>query len=495
MKKYFTNPLLLDIRSLSAMRVAIALCLLIDLTIRSTDMVAHYTDQGLLPLELLFRFGWLPEYFSIYNFGNSPFWTAIIFGINFLLAILLLLGFRTRLVTVLCWVFIVSIHNRNNMIGQGGDDLLRLILFWGMFLPWGSYFSLDNIRYQNKFKEENTSFSIAGLGYILLVFSMYFFSALLKNGADWNVDFTALYYAYSLDMIVLPLGKWLLPYEQLLKVFTASAFYLELLSPLLLLIPWQVNWWRWVFIALIFGFHLCISTTLFVGLFPLISIATLLGLLPAAFWNKVFSLHFYLNINKKITATFNFIKLNHTVSESMGNTGFGGNKYITTTYNMVIGFLVGFCFYLNYLGVGSYQIDALEYMKPVAQLLRIDQRWGMFAPIVFRDDGWFVFQGTTADSTAIDIYNNGQKVNFAKPHAIVNMVKNDRWRKYQENILFVSNNAYRPYYCQWLMRQWNNETLPQKYIHHLQIIYMKEVTKPNYQKSIPSKEMLCECSF
>lgn len=496
MLKYFSTPATLDLRSLSALRIAVAICLLLDLGIRCTDLVAHYTDQGVLPLEMLFRFGWLPEYFSVYNLGNSPFWTGIIFSFNFLLGILLLVGFQTRWVTALCWVFLVSIHNRNNLIGQGGDDLLRLLLFWGMMLPWGKYFSMDSLVLSHRPLNTNPYHihSIAGIGYILLMFSMYFFSALLKNGSDWNVDFTALYYAYSLDMIVRPLGKWLLPYEQLLKVFTASAYYLELFVPFLLFIPWNIKWCRSLFIVLIIGFHLCIATTLFVGLFPVISIAALVGILPSEFWDKLNTFDFYRSISQRVKSFFPSFAKTARGPDPIQK-GFWQSGYILKCSQAIIAFLVGFNFYLNYEGVGSYQIGALEYMRPIAQFLRIDQRWGMFAPIVFRDDGWFIFEATTVQKKSIDIYNYGKKVDFSKPDLIVRRVKNDRWRKYQENILFVNNNGYRPYYCQWLMREWNKDAPASLQIIKLNIIYMKEVTQPNYKKSIPSKEMLCECGL
>ena len=81
----------------------------------------------------------------------------------------------------------------------------------------------------------------------------------------------------------------------------------------------------------------------------------------------------------------------------------------------------------------------LEKTRPLVQLLRIDQHWGMFAPIVFRDDGWFILEGTTSQSNRkIDIYNKGKKIDYTKPKNLVAKVKNDRWRKYQENILFVN---------------------------------------------------------
>lgn len=488
-----SNPFLLDLRSLSAMRIGIAMCLLVDLAIRSSDLVAHYTDQGVLPLELLFRLGWLPEYFSLYNIGNSPQWTTGVFLVNGICALFLLVGYRTRLASFLCWVLLISLHNRNNMIHQGGDDLLRILLFWGMFLPWNTYFSLDSLRTKEAPLQPPVA-KMAGVGYVLLIFSMYFFSALLKNGSDWSSDFTALYYAYQLDMIVLPLGKWLLQYENLLKIFTAITFYLELLIPFALFIPWKVSWWRFVFIILIFGFHLCIASTLFVGLFPMIATTALIGLVPSIFWEKLLLYQVLERAKSRTSQLAMILRSKLFKSPDVRPMPLALWLQRLTTYFLAI--IIAFSLYLNYYGVGSYQIDLLEKFRPVVQFLRIDQRWGMFAPIVFREDGWFIFEGTTAvKGRKIDIYNQGKNSNYAKPELVVSMVKNDRWRKYQENILFVNNAIYRPYYCQWLLRTWNQTASVHQQIQRLQMIYIKEISKPNYTTGATSKEMLCECAL
>ncbi len=43
----------IDIRSLALMRICLGLLLLTDLISRSRTLVAHYTDQGILPRKVL----------------------------------------------------------------------------------------------------------------------------------------------------------------------------------------------------------------------------------------------------------------------------------------------------------------------------------------------------------------------------------------------------------------------------------------------------------
>jgi hypothetical protein len=125
-------------------------------------------------------------------------------------------------------------------------------------------------------------------------------------------------------------------------------------------------------------------------------------------------------------------------------------------------------------------------------LLRIDQYWGMFAPAVFKDDGWYVLEGTTATRQLVDLNQQGKEPDSRKPASVMKLFKNDRWRKYSENYLYVSKAYMRPYYCHYLLRRWN-EDHPADPVTSLQVVYMKEVSLPDYRVSAPKREVLCAC--
>ena len=124
--------------------------------------------------------------------------------------------------------------------------------------------------------------------------------------------------------------------------------------------------------------------------------------------------------------------------------------------------------------------------------LRLNQNWGMFAPTVFKDDGWYIMQGITKNNEFIDINRNGIKVDYTKPLSLLTYIKDDRWRKFYENYLFTSNEFIRPYFCNYLLKHWN-ETHPDKTISSLQIIYMKEISVLPGEKQTLTKEELCHC--
>ena len=50
-----------------------------------------------------------------------------------LVALALLVGYRTRIATIFSWVLLISLQARNVFITQGGDALTVVLLFWGLF--------------------------------------------------------------------------------------------------------------------------------------------------------------------------------------------------------------------------------------------------------------------------------------------------------------------------------------------------------------------------
>ena len=494
---YFKKIFTVDLRALAFMRIWVAGIILIDLAIRASDLEAHYSNMGVLPLHVMFQYAWDPFYFSFHTLSGLWQVQALLFILAAVIAFCLLLGYQTRLATILSWILMVSLQNRNTLISQGGDDLLRMLLFWAIFLPWGRYYSVDAIRKKEKAPRPAPYVSVATAAYILQVCFVYIFTALIKTSPEWRADGTALYYALSLDQVLLPLGNLIYPYPLLLKYLTHLTFYTELLLPLLLLIPVYTTFFRLVFIGILASFHVGISLTLFVGLFYLINFASLAGLLPpkAMDWidKRVLLLYsrIYLRLKKLHLHLHNPAPV--TVQVTFNRPPWLTNKRRWLAREaIVLGFLV-YVFWWN-LDVTVFKGRAmLPETRWVGTLLRIDQYWGMFAPAVFKDDGWYVLEGTTTQNRIVDLNQKGREATYAKPPSVVALFKNDRWRKYSENYLFVHNSFMRPYYCNYLLRRWN-EDHPQEPVTTLNIVYMKEVTLPDYQVSPPKREVLCTCA-
>lgn len=468
----------LDPRALSLMRIGIALVLLFDLGIRASSLTAFYTSGGAVPFEGVARLYWEKGYFSLYRYSDAYWYAVTLFAVTAIVYFCVLLGYRTRVFTFLAWVLLTSLQNRNTLILQGGDDELRLLLFWGMFLPWGSYYSIDARRgyYANTPRKY---FSVSSFGYVIFIFSVYFFSGWLKNSAEWDSrEGTAVYYAFSLDQMTWPLGKALLSYPALMKFISIGVRWMEMLLPFLLLIPFRNSVFRMIFVLLIASLHICISLTLFVGLFYIISICALLGLLSPGVMDRFDSLLKLNRKEKEITPSF-FEKLRQ-------------NYYYKVLLGCILFFFAALSMIWNLSTVSASGLAVSRNFFSLGYAVRLNQNWGMFAPTVLKDDGWFVLEGYKKDKNIIDINRNGKPLDLNKPASVLEYVKDDRWRKFGENYMMAQNGSIRHYYCDYVLKEWN-EKHPGDHLDSLKVVYMLEITPPPGKPAKVKHEVLCGC--
>jgi hypothetical protein len=477
-----------DLRALALMRICLAAVIIVDLSIRLSDLEAFYSDTGAVPLSMLFDHAWNKYYFSFHVISGLWQLQLVLFVFALFCALMLLIGYRTKLFTILSWLMMVSLHNRNVFILQGGDDLMRMVLFWGMFIPWGVRYSCD--RLLDPVKEENVQIrSLGTFAYILQICFLYTGSALLK-GTEWHTDYSAVYYAYSIDQIAYPITESLYYYPKLLKILTFTAYYFELLVPLLFFIPFRHSLLRSAGVICIILFHSWNAMTLLIGIFPFAGMATSLGILSSSAMDKLDELTF--GIKRSIADSFKGIAfaVQYIIKWKPSWYATGGlHQHITTA---VLIFLMVFITDWNISNLNFVTSKTPQWIHPLAYILRIDQSWGMFAPGVLKDDGWYVFEGTCADGSCINLLSSDKDISYKKPAKIVSMFKNDRWRKYTENYIFIDNDFMRPYFCNYYKRIWNEQHTDS--VKTLRVIYMTETTLPDYQYVIPEKAMLCECT-
>jgi hypothetical protein len=459
------------------MRIGVSLIIISDLIIRGNDLTAHYTDAGLWPSHLIHNFGWKDGFWSLHEWSGAYYWQLFLFITHFIFACLLLAGYKTRLANLIVWVLYISLHNRNLFVQQAGDDLLRLILFWGLFLPWNAYYSADS-KY---FKYEPKQRCLANAGYLLLIASVYFFTVCLKYSSEWRSEATAVYFALSLEQLRLPgAGDWLYSHETLMKLATYFVYYAEMAIPVLVLWPSRKGYLRLLAFILIFLLHTGIGLTLYVGLFFIINIITAVGLIPAF-------------VMDKLEAKINFLK----------NTGrssvLGGRKAGRTNSKKLFWFAPVVCIsvivlslVINLSSLKSFTYNLRsEALLPV-NVFRFDQHWGMFSPSVLKRDGWFVYHGIDSLGRQWDLRLNQDYVDYKKPARIVSMYKSDRWRKLAENMQRDDMTFLRPLYCRYIIRKWNKDH-PAKKMATLNLYYLQKENLPGYKTTEVTKVLYSVC--
>jgi len=459
----------LDPRALGLMRIAAGLLVISDLAIRAADLSAHYTDTGIWPVKLSQSLSAQAWSWSFHALSGSLYWEALLFALHVVLAALLVAGYKTRLSTFLLWLFTISLHNRNVYILQAGDDLLRLLLFWGLFLNWGECFSLD-ARKQTVHKSHRLAGS---LGYLFLIASVYFFTANLKNSPEWRTEASALYYALSLDQMRLPPGDWLYQYPLVMQVLTRLVYAIEWLIPVLVLWPSKHGHTRVAACILILVLHLGIGLTLYVGLFFVINCVSAIGLL-----------------NSKLLNRFLPLKKEHAKRSFYTNAPGKKTRLVTNVFGF---FTLGLCLAINLSSLPWFAFELKQGFAPLIQAARLDQYWGMFSPAIMKQDGWYVLYGIDEQGRQWDLKRNQDYVDFGKPPHLVNDYSSERWRKLAENMQSDNYSFLRPRYCNYQLRQWN-KAHPEKKLVTLILYFMEEQTLPLYKTAPISKKTFCYCN-
>jgi predicted DCC family thiol-disulfide oxidoreductase YuxK len=267
------------------MRIGVGLIMIADILIRWPDVAWFMSDYGAYSVQA--SKAATSEYrFSLYWIFDSLIWVHVLFAAHLLVGFLLAIGSRTRLMTFAAFVLIASLHNRNPVLLQGGDNLLLLLTFWALFLPWGERYSLDSVATQTPAVKQEY-FGVGSIALLIQIMSVYFFSAFLKNGIEWTSDGTAIYYALHIDQVAHLLAPYWRDWHWLTIPLTHYVWWLELLGPIVALSPIFNNYARalaaFCFITLEIGFLFNLN----VGLFPFVSITSLLILVPGVAWDWV----------------------------------------------------------------------------------------------------------------------------------------------------------------------------------------------------------------
>ncbi|MEM8800027.1 MAG: HTTM domain-containing protein [Pseudomonadota bacterium] len=282
---WFQTAFGIDLRTLALFRVNLAFLLLADLVNRAQFLEVFYTDRGAFPRAGAIAYN-LPTRLSLHFINGEPWFVIALWVVAALASLLLLVGYRTRLMLAVSWVLLMSIQARNPLVLQAGDQLLVLLCFWGLFLPLGQRFSIDAaLRPAGHVARPNAYASVATFAILVQAIYVYVIGALIKTSSVWMPEGTAVYYALHLDTLAMPFAYWLRDLRWLLPWLTYFVYWIELLAALLVFSPIFHLPLRLTTIALLIAMHAGFALSLMIGLFPYISIASLLLFIPGKVWD------------------------------------------------------------------------------------------------------------------------------------------------------------------------------------------------------------------
>lgn len=208
----------------SLFRILYGICLTGTLILLSPDWMNWFGRQGWVTGTGMTKVepGMRLDLFSLIPQDDK--WTVAFFWLFLAFALLLTIGFATRLSSIVTFICLTSMQQRNLLIWHGGDTFLRVAGFFLMFAPAGAALSVDRILRVRAGKEGPEISPRSPWAQRMIQFQLaiiYFTSFWWKSmGSPW-VDGTALYFVYHLDSIrrfpapdillhpwLLKLGSW-----------------------------------------------------------------------------------------------------------------------------------------------------------------------------------------------------------------------------------------------------------------------------------------------
>jgi len=469
----------IDPRSLALFRIALALVLLSDLYLRIANLGAFYTDQGVLPrVAQIELFNGLPRLVSFHMMNGTWSIIAILFAIEVAAALALLVGYRTGLATFVSWILLVSLHNRNPMVLQGGDALMRLLLFWALFLPLNARASLDRWLAPPDAAPEkypNAPYLSMGTFAVLLqICFVYWFTWALKSDASWRVDGTAVGYALSIDQMNRPLGRWLLHYPDAMRVLTFVTLELERFGPLVALVPlWRP---RLLMVLVFTGFHWTLGLTLTLGIFTWIAPTAWLLFVPTGAWDwlaaQPLARRFRPRLERlrdRVVALCRRVKLRVPAPRLV-------SWRVSLWRELSAAFFLFYIFAWNFrsLDFNRYQPYFPANYNWIGDTLRLDQVWAMFAPFPLKEDGWMMLPARLADGQKVDLLTGGKPVVWSKPVNLSRTFRDAQWQKYLLNLWSLDNAPHRGYYISYMVNRWNENHAPAQKVMSAQLIYQQQ---------------------
>ncbi len=224
---FFFRPI--SAKPLGAIRILYGLTALFNLALCAVDLDYWYTDAGLLPGDEAWVVAGTLQY-SLLHFYQDPTTVRVFFGLTALAAFFLTIGWRSRLMSILFYIGMLTIHNRNLVSSSGADVLLIIFAFNLMLCPSGAAYSVDAWLSSRK-RGTPADPIIVPWAYRLIQIQacvVYTMAGLLKLGGNLWLNGTALHYVFNNSEVSRCDLSFLSQYPLLINVMTYMALVMEI---------------------------------------------------------------------------------------------------------------------------------------------------------------------------------------------------------------------------------------------------------------------------
>ncbi|RQG91048.1 HTTM domain-containing protein [Natrarchaeobius chitinivorans] len=429
-KRYVRGCVRIDTRTLAVFRVFLAVLILADLALRSRNFTAFYTKDGLVPPDLARETAPI-DVGSVYFLSPDPAVTAGLFVVHGLVAVGLLVGYRTRIATALSFVFVVLLDLRNPLVLSYADVLFAWLLLWAIFLPLGARWSVDAVHAD---RPPRTAVATVASGLILLqMITMYVVNGVHKSGSELWQSGEAAVLVLGLDDMTFLLGDLVRSVPTALQFGGLAWYYMLLFSWLLVLARGRL---RTALVGAFVTAHLSFALTVRIGAFAYVALAGVVLFLQASFWEDLSSLGRRLEsriarlegVRPRIDRVRSGLESCQSRLEEVAiavprlevDAGLGervpANPYRAVVPLVAVVFagivLVSVLSAGGVVDTDASSVDAVD--GGVDAFVDHQTEWRIFAPEPRTTDRYYVFPATTADGDRIDAYND-RELRFERP--------------------------------------------------------------------------------
>ncbi|RQH00921.1 HTTM domain-containing protein [Natrarchaeobius oligotrophus] len=407
----------IDTRTLAVFRVFVGLLIVADIVLRSRNFSYFYTDTGVVPQ-------WLAQdlssdgVFSVYHYTSDPTVIAALFVVQILIAIQLIVGYKTRIATILSFLLVISLDHHNPLVTSYADVLFRLLLFWAIFLPLGERWSIDAVH-----ADRTPRASVTGIAPALILTQMvlmYFINGIHKRESELWTGGEATPLILGLDDMTFLLGETVRTFPTLLQFGGLTWYYMLLFSWLLLLL---VGRQRMLFALMFVGGHATFAVTVRIGAFAYVAWAGLLLFFQGQVWEDGKTLLRYAGLEPaRIADRLSRLERVAASVPELRIDSEGWREVKSAVYDVSLAVVAASLIVVllfSYAPVGAVVGDDVRpdrHVDDVASTVSVDQpTWTIFAPHPRTTDRYYVFPARTADGDLIDVYNE-RPLSYDRPH-------------------------------------------------------------------------------
>ena len=264
--RFFFQPQ--SARVLGIYRIAIGVLTIYSFLLLAKDATAFFSDQGVLRVETVDRV-YSRHWHTLLAYIRSPFGVKCMLALLFAAGVCFTIGFQTRVSSIALFVLVTSFHERNNLVLNSGDTVIRTMLFLFMFAPAGAALSVDALRRRLRSPDPAACNPMLVAPWAqrmmqLQVAIIYFTTVYAKSRGDLYHNGSAMYYVFGIVDFSIHGIENLMNYPVLYSALTFATLFAEIAISFLIWFratrPYAVTlgillhlWIMWCMVLPVFG--------------------------------------------------------------------------------------------------------------------------------------------------------------------------------------------------------------------------------------------------